>query len=79
MGSGIKLKNAQDQECHINHPDNAGAINLNSNEIASKLLSPSVTPGVNSTMEFQLTNNTTLTIKVKGTDGIIRTSNITLA
>ena len=34
MGSGIKLKNSQDQECYINHPDNAGAINLNSNEIA---------------------------------------------
>ena len=38
-----------------------------------------VTPAVNSTMEFQLTSDTQLTIKVKGTDGTVRSANITLA
>ena len=30
-------------------------------------------------MTFQLTDNTTLTVKVKGTDGVIRSANITLS
>lgn len=36
-------------------------------------------PTINSTMSFELTNNTTLTIRVKGTDGLVRTGIITLA
>lgn len=36
MGSKIALKNAQDQEFSINHLDNAGAIAINSSDIAIK-------------------------------------------
>jgi hypothetical protein len=37
------------------------------------------TPTVNSTMSFELTNNTTLTVRVRGTDGVVRTGIVTLA
>lgn len=37
------------------------------------------TPHLPGSMTFQLTNNTTLTIKVKGTDGTVRSANLTLA
>ena len=33
MASQIILKNGQDQEFSITHPDNVGAININSNDI----------------------------------------------
>lgn len=36
-------------------------------------------PTVNSTMSFELTNNTTLTVRVRGTDGTVRTGIITLS
>ena len=36
MASQIILKNGQNQEFSITHPDNVGAININSNELASK-------------------------------------------
>lgn len=39
----------------------------------------SVTPALNRDVAFQLTSNTSLTIKVKGTDGTVRSANITLA
>jgi len=39
----------------------------------------SANPAVPSGMVFQLTNNTTLVIKVMGSDGVIRSSTITLA
>jgi hypothetical protein len=44
-------------------------------------LSPqaSVTPASNGQMTFQLTSNTQLTIKVKGSDGVVRTNTLTLA
>lgn len=35
MASKIILKNGQDQEFSITHPDNVGAININSNELVS--------------------------------------------
>lgn len=35
-------------------------------------------PPSNSQMSFELTNNTTLTVRVRGTDGIVRTGTITL-
>ena len=41
-------------------------------------LPASVVPAVNAQMAFELTDNTTLTIKVKGTDGIVRSATITL-
>jgi len=37
------------------------------------------TPGGNGGIKFELTNNTTLTIKVKGTDGVVRSAAITLS
>lgn len=39
----------------------------------------SVTPATNGEMVFQLTSNTALAIKVKGSDGTVRTGTITLA
>lgn len=39
----------------------------------------STTPADNGDMQFQLTSNTQLTIKVKGSDGVVRSANITLA
>lgn len=42
-------------------------------------LSSSSTPPTNSQMSFALTSNTNLRISVRGTDGVVRTANITLA
>ena len=39
----------------------------------------SVTPADNGDVVFQLTNNTTLTVKAKGSDGTVRSGTITLA
>lgn len=39
----------------------------------------SVTPANNGDVVFELTNNTTLTIKAKGSDGVVRSGTITLA
>jgi hypothetical protein len=39
----------------------------------------STTPSFNQNMVFELTSNTTLTIKVKGTDGTVRSATLTLA
>ena len=39
----------------------------------------SVVPAIIGEMVFQLTNNTTLVIKVKGSDGVVRTNTLTLA
>jgi hypothetical protein len=36
-------------------------------------------PSSNSSFSFELTNNTTLTVRVRGTDGVVRTGIITLA
>lgn len=49
------------------------------NDKLSITLSGSATPGVNSTMAFELTSDTSLTIKVKGTDGTVRSVALTLA
>lgn len=43
------------------------------------LTTTATAPSVNATMSFELTNNTTLTIRVKGTDGTTRTATITLS
>ena len=47
----------------------------------SVVVSPKVsaTPMAIGEMVFQLTNNTTLVIKVKGSDGVIRSNTLTLA
>lgn len=39
----------------------------------------SITPTVNGQVVFELTSNTTLTIKAKGSDGIVRSGTITLS
>jgi hypothetical protein len=39
----------------------------------------SVTPTVNGEVTFQLTSNTQLTFKVKGSDGVVRSASVTLA
>lgn len=38
----------------------------------------SVTPGANGSMSFQLTSDTSLTIKVKGSDGVVRSASLIL-
>jgi hypothetical protein len=46
---------------------------------AGKLRPPATaTPASNGDMVFELTNNTTLTIKVKGSDGVVRSATLTL-
>ena len=75
----IIIKNAQDQEFKINHNDNAGAISIDSDKIMTKNITGSATPVSNMDMVFQLTSNTQLTIKVKGSDGVVRSANITLS
>jgi hypothetical protein len=47
--------------------------------IATVGLGSTSSPSLNSTMSFELTNNTTLTVRVKGTDGVVRTGIITLS
>ena len=47
--------------------------------IATVGLGSTSSPSLNSTMSFELTNNTTLTVRVKGTDGVVRTGTITLS
>jgi hypothetical protein len=45
----------------------------------TQTLPASVSPSENSQMSFELTNDTTLTVRVKGTDGTIRSGIITLS
>ena len=40
---------------------------------------PSATPQSNGDMCFQLTNNTTLVVRVRGPDGVVRSATLTLA
>ena len=51
---------------------------MSPNDFSAELVA-SATPHKEGEMVFQLTSNTSLTIKVKGTDGVIRSANITLA
>ena len=53
--------------------------NANISGITTVGLGSTSNPINNSTMSFELTNNTTLTIRVKGTDGITRTGIVTLS
>ena len=52
---------------------------LNVSGIATVGLGSTSSPQLNSQMSFELTNNTTLRIRVKGTDGIIRVGIVTLS
>jgi hypothetical protein len=42
-------------------------------------LTASTSPELNSQMSFELTNDTTLTIRVRGSDGVVRTGIVTLS
>jgi hypothetical protein len=57
--------------------DSAGNIIVSG--IATVGLGATSTPPNNSQMSFELTSNTNLRIKVRGTDGVLRSANITLA
>ena len=58
--------------------ETVGQVNITGNLVAQlNSGAPSLT--ANSTMSFQLVNNTTLAILVRGTDGVTRTANITLS
>ena len=58
MASQIILKNGQDQEFSITHPDNVGAININSNELVSKdYLTTTIQPTLTGTATFTATDN----------------------
>ena len=57
---------------------NGTAANYFGGNVIQKL-SASVTPANNSEMMVELTSNTSLTIKVKGTDGTVRSVSLTLA
>lgn len=52
---------------------------LNVSGIATVGLGSTSSPQLNSQMSFELTNNTTLTVRVKGTDGIIRLGTVALS
>lgn len=55
------------------------ASSLNLSGIATVGLGTTSTPQSNSQLSFELTSNTNLRIKVRGTDGVLRSANITLA
>ena len=57
---------------------NGTAANYFGGNVIQKLAA-SVTPANNSEMMMELTSNTSLTIKVKGTDGVVRSVSLTLA
>lgn len=64
--------------------DKFGLIELNRNinqisGIATVGLGSTSSPSINSTMSFELTSNTNLRIKVRGTDGTLRSGDITLS
>ena len=50
-------------------------------QIQAPILTPpaSATPAANGTLAFELTSNTSLTIKVRGLDGVVRSAVLTLA
>ena len=52
---------------------------LNLSGIATVGLGTTSTPQSNSQLSFELTSNTNLRIKVRGTEGVLRSANITLA
>lgn len=61
--------------------DGVGQVLFNVDGSGNVTLTPaaSATPAVNGQMTFQLTSNTQLTLKVKGSDGVVRSANLTLS
>lgn len=60
-----------------------GAFNITGNLTVTGIstigIGTTTTPSQNSQMSFELTSNTNLRIKVKGTDGVLRLTNLTLS
>ena len=52
--------------------------NANITGVTTVGLGSTSSPTLNSTMSFELTNNTTLTVRVRGTDGVVRTGIVSL-
>ena len=81
--AGLKFyNNAQTFSTTLNVPEptsNTTVTMPTSGTVLSDVLSASSTPVANSSIVFQLTSNTSLTIKVKGTDGVVRSVSLTLA
>jgi len=75
--SSIRMLIAQDGNIGINEQDPDYKLDVN----GSLGFTPgsSVTPVDNGDVVFELTNNTTLTIKAKGSDGVVRSGTITLS
>ena len=59
----------------------AGTETLTNKTLTSPVINPaaSSTPAANGNMTFELTSNTSLTLKVKGSDGVVRSSVLTLS
>lgn len=61
------------------HSTGLNVLNLNVTGIATVGLGTTSSPPENSQLSFELTSNTNLRIKVRGTDGVLRSANITLS
>ena len=67
------------EQMPVSAPQQA-ALSLKVNTISPVFVpSTSVTPAANGNMVFELTSNTSLTVKVKGSDGTVRSVVLTLA
>jgi hypothetical protein len=57
--------------------DVRGPVNITG--ISTIAITSTTNPTTNSTMSFELTDNTTLTVRVRGTDGVVRTGIVSLS
>jgi len=59
----------------------AAVATLTNKTLTSPVINPaaSSTPAANGNMTFELTSDTSLTLKVKGSDGVVRSSVLTLS
>ena len=72
----ISLSGNDTSTIYIDNTESSADLNVSGNITIGVDSSPSLTK--NSTLTFELTSNTNLVVKVRGSDGIIRTANITL-
>ena len=78
MGAGKLILQANDgKRLSLVAPE--GMVGNTTEVVATTAVRSSNAPTINSTMVFELTSNTSLTIKVKGTDGTVRSAVLTLA
>jgi hypothetical protein len=84
-GGVVKVSTASSERMRINSSGNVGInesapdYRLDVNGTFGFTPGASVTPVDNGDVVFELTNNTTLTVKAKGSDGVVRSGTITLA